>query len=113
MITLILEGKITPKARPRHYQGRVLTPLRYRLWKERAIRQLTTQWQGRGTLPTAKLIITLGAKGQRGDLDNIAGAILDGLVQSGVIVDDRLSCIPEISIKYLPHKSNQNLIMLG
>ena len=43
--------------------------------------------------------------GQRGDLDNIAGAILDALVQSGVLLDDRLSVVHKLSISHHRERS--------
>ena len=113
MYTLVLSGKITPKARPRFAFGHAYMPTKYKVWKAGAIASLTQQWAGRDTLSTARIIITLGSKGQRGDLDNICGSVLDALVQAGVLEDDRLSCVPEIAIKHLPHESGQNLIMLN
>lgn len=36
----------------------------------------------------------------RGDIDNIAGAILDALVSAKVLLDDRLSCVPSLVIRH-------------
>jgi Endodeoxyribonuclease RusA len=46
-------------------------------------------------------ISAVGGK-QRGDLYNIAGAILDALVQSGILLDDRISVVSNLSIEYFP-----------
>lgn len=108
---LILVGKITPKARPRVSKGHAYLPQRYRLWKESAIAELQSQWRLE-PLSKAKIEIIFGAKGQRGDLDNLAGSVLDALVQGGVILDDRLSCCPQLNIKYCPNKAGENLIIL-
>ena len=37
----------------------------------------------------------------RRDLDNQATAILDGLVASGVLPDDRCDIVPELSVKFM------------
>ena len=85
-----LTGKITPKARPRLGQGRAYLPQNYRDWKDDAIVQLITQSLPAQPMTRAEVAILIGGK-QTGDLDNIAGAILDALVQAGVLLDDRIS----------------------
>lgn len=111
MPKLILSGTIVPKARPRFWKkgDRVLTPLRYRNWKKQAIAKLTLQWR-EPPVEKFKLSIVFGAIGQRGDLDNLAGAVLDALVQARVIKDDRLSCCAELNIKFVSTKAGVNVI---
>jgi Holliday junction resolvase RusA-like endonuclease len=94
-----LTGKITPKARPRLGQGRAYLPQNYRDWKDDAIVQLITQSLPAQPITRAEIAIAIGGK-QTGDLDNIAGAILDALVQSGVLLDDRLSVVHKLSIAH-------------
>ncbi|WP_373538776.1 RusA family crossover junction endodeoxyribonuclease [Chamaesiphon sp.] len=77
-----LTGNITPKARPRLGRGGAYLPNKYRDWKEDAIAQLLTQSRPPEPIAKTEVSIAIGGK-QRGDLDNIAGAILDALVQSG------------------------------
>lgn len=48
----------------------------------------------------------------RGDLDNIAGAILDALVQAGIILDDRVSVVKALSIKHCGGKTKEVTIAL-
>jgi Holliday junction resolvase RusA-like endonuclease len=96
-----LTGKITPKARPRLGKGRAFLPTNYREWKNQAIAQLLTQPRPPDPMIKAEVSIAIGGK-QRGDLDNIAGAILDALVQSGILLDDRLSVVSKLSIEHFP-----------
>ncbi len=96
-----LTGKITPKARPRLGRGGVHLPANYRDWKDDAIAQLLSQSRPLAPLEKATISIAIGGK-QRGDLDNIAGAILDALVQSGILLDDRISVVSKLSIEHFP-----------
>jgi Holliday junction resolvase RusA-like endonuclease len=96
-----LTGKITPKARPRLSRGGAHLPANYRDWKESAILELLTQSRPPDPLVKAEVSIYVGG-GQRGDLDNIAGAILDALVQAGILLDDRISVVSKLSIEHLP-----------
>ena len=50
--------------------------------------------------------ITFYKKG-RGDLDNLAGAVMDLLVEAGVIADDDWVTIPNLIIKTNPEKKDQ------
>ena len=96
MITLNLTHRIVPKARPRFSKGRCYLPTNYRQWKAKAVEELKAQW---GALPLSKAHITIEIPQQRGDLDNIAGAVLDALTEAGIIADDRMSCVEELHIK--------------
>lgn len=96
-----LTGKITPKARPRLGNGRAYLPAKYRDWKESAILELLTQSLPLTPIARCEVTIVIGGK-QTGDLDNIAGAVLDALVQAGILVDDRLSVVPKLSIEHFP-----------
>lgn len=113
LIELTLSGKITPKARPRVSGGHAYLPANYRKWKDAAIASLRLQipdsWQPRCGVSVS---IAIGGK-QRGDADNVAGAILDALVQAGVLEDDRLSCVPSLSISHAPALANGAVITLS
>lgn len=99
----ILNGEIVPKARPRGTpNGRHYLPKNYREWKEAAIWELKQQHNGMAiAVPVGVEIILLGKHRRRGDADNIAGAILDAMVQAGILVDDNLSRVPSLSIKLI------------
>ena len=96
-----LTGKITPKARPRLGRGGVHLPANYRDWKNNAILELLRQPRPPEPMSKAEVSISIGG-GQRGDLDNIAGAILDALVQSGILLDDRLSVVSKLTVEHFP-----------
>lgn len=99
-----LTGKVTPKARPRFGGGRAYLPAKYRDWKENAIIELLSQSRPSIPISRAEVSIEIGGK-QTGDLDNIAGAILDALVQSGILLDDRISVVSKLSIEHFPKLS--------
>lgn len=99
-----IPGRVVPKARPRFNGSQAYLPSGYRGWRSAAylevLSQLTNQTK---TLPIQKAAVEIQLVGQRqGDLDNVLGSCLDLLVQSQVIIDDRISCIPEMSIKSVP-----------
>lgn len=99
-LNLRLEGNITPKARPRVSRGSAYLPKRYREWKEQAISQLISQLPPTHK-PLGKCAVAINLYGSlRGDLDNLAGAILDALVQSGAIKDDRLSVVRKLTVTH-------------
>jgi len=99
----ILTGKITPKARPRLGSGGAYLPSKYRAWKNDAIAQLFGQRQGLPPISKCQIEIEIGGK-QRGDCDNIAGSILDALVQANILVDDRLSVVSKLTIEHFPDR---------
>lgn len=98
-----LTDPIIPKARPRGTStGRHYLPDNYRQWKDSAIWELQRQHQGGAIAVPVKIEITLkGKHSRRGDADNIAGAILDAMVQAGIIKDDNLTRIPSLKIELL------------
>lgn len=103
---------IQPKARPRFDGNRVLTPKRYRDWKADAILDLKAQVPA-GFQVIAKASVDIVILGSvRGDLDNLAGAVLDALVQAGILQDDRLSCVPKLSIEHQKAKQKSVQVRL-
>ena len=99
MIELKLTGDIVPKARPRVSFGRAYLPQNYRNWKDSAIAELMTQYQGEPLKAVESVAIELtGKHSRRGDADNIAGALLDAMVQGGLLVNDNLTVVPKLSI---------------
>jgi hypothetical protein len=45
--------------------------------------------------------IAIGGR-QRGDIDNIAGSVLDALVQSDILADDQLAVVGKLTIEHFP-----------
>ena len=76
-------------------------PKNYRQWKLGAIAELRRQWGERSPIPhPVSVSISLrGKHSRRGDLDNIAGAILDALQDAGVLQNDNSKAVPSLSIR--------------
>ena len=101
LITLTLTGRIIPKARPRVTRGQAYLPSNYRDWKEKSITEIISQLP-LGWRPFTQACVAIQLQGSmRGDIDNISGSILDVLVQSQVLRDDRLSCLPKLVIRHV------------
>jgi len=102
VIKFWIAGLVVPKARPRFSGGRVLLPKNYRGWKNAAYLEILSQLPEFSIidLPIKKAEVEIKLVGKhRGDGDNILGSYLDVLVEAGIIQDDRLSCVPSVSLK--------------
>lgn len=100
-----LPGKVVPKARPRFSGGNISLPRNYRSWKNIAYLQIISQLEDKGIneLLIKKAAVEMQFLGShRGDLDNLAGAILDVLCETKIIVDDRVSCISRLLVEHEP-----------
>ena len=103
---LVIPGRTIPKARPRFdpRSGRAYTDKRYADWLEMA--SATVAYTLRKPMlegplmvrvafsPAGAEVAVMGCsppayKGRRGDIDNMAGSIMDALQQGGAIVNDR------------------------
>ncbi|MGK7920567.1 MAG: RusA family crossover junction endodeoxyribonuclease, partial [Trichodesmium sp.] len=110
IIRLYLPGKVVPKARPRVTANGTYLPPRYRTWRNQAeveIYRQVSELNLEVDLPIQKAAIFISFCGKHrtnSDLDNLAGACLDALTLNGagVLQDDRLSCIPKLTIEYIP-----------
>ncbi len=110
IIHLYIPGKVVPKARPRVTTNGTYLPPRYRTWRNQAeveIYRQVSELNLEVNLPIKKAAISISFCGKHrtnSDLDNLAGACLDALTLNGagVLEDDRLSCIPKLTIEYLP-----------
>lgn len=100
-VILTLEGAIVPKARPRVTRtGHAFMPSAYREWKVAAIASLTAQWGDRPQV-SGPVIVVIALKGKHrrsGDADNTAGAILDAMVQAGILSGDNLKAVPTLTV---------------
>lgn len=100
-----IAGAVVPKARPRVTKHGTYFPKRYQTWRQLAETEILACLSPfeRASLPIkrAEVIIQLMGK-HRGDGDNLAGSCLDALVSSGVLLDDRLSCLPRLVIEHQP-----------
>jgi len=111
IIHLYIPGKVVPKARPRVTANGTYLPPRYRTWRNQAeveIYRQVSELNLEVNLPIQKAAISISFCGKHrtnSDLDNLAGACLDALTLNGagVLQDDRLSCIPKLTIEYVPN----------
>lgn len=69
-----IAGKCIPKARPR-FSGHAYTPIKYKEWKDNAVKQLSRQYQGQPLTDCSIRIVFYGK--HRGDLDNLAGSVIN------------------------------------
>lgn len=108
-IVFYVPGNVVPKARPRVTSKGTYLPPKYRQWRNMAEVEICRQvldMNLREKLPIKKAAISLSFCGKHrtnSDLDNMAGACLDALTLNGagVLKDDRLSCIPKLSVEYV------------
>lgn len=95
---IVLTLPIAPmsKARPRFvHGGHAFLPARYRTWLDEAKRLAALAWRGRDVLDGA-LTVELefrGPKRPAGDLDNLAGGILDALTGIAYLDDKQIDCL--------------------
>jgi Holliday junction resolvase RusA-like endonuclease len=110
IIKLIIPGVVVPKARPRVTRNGTYLPPRYRAWRNHAeveiYRQISEQnITHKFPLRKAAIVIKLfGNHRTNSDIDNLAGACLDALTLNGagVLIDDRLSCLPQLTVEFDP-----------
>lgn len=115
-LSFTLAGRVVPKARPKYHGNQCYLPKPYRDWRESAeqeLQSLVANAELSAVLPIERAIVTITLLGShRGDADNLAGAILDALVSAGVLVDDRLSCIPCLTIAHNPSSETKAVIVV-
>lgn len=110
LIRFVILGPVVPKARPRVTNNGTYLPPRYREWRNRAEIELYRQIEDRNLrdrFPLKRAAISIRLFGNHrtnSDIDNLAGACLDALTHkgAGIILDDRLSCLPQLTVEYVP-----------
>lgn len=104
-LKLWIPGRIIPKARPRFHQGRAMLPLNYRRWQNKTYLYVVAQIRDLAVteLPFEKAAVEIQFIGSHlGDLDNLAGALLDVMTKTNIVKDDRISCIPKLILSHEP-----------
>lgn len=90
-------------------------PPAYRSWKAAAIASFQLQAIQQGIIapiPKAAITITLvGKHPRRSDCDNLAGAVLDALVQAGILQNDNLNYVPSLAIALQWSKEPPNCLV--
>jgi Holliday junction resolvase RusA-like endonuclease len=100
-----IPGRVVPKARPRFHDGNISLPRNYRGWKNTAYLEIIRQIEERNIkeLPISRAAVEMQFVGaHRGDLDNLAGSLMDILCETKIIIDDRVSCISRLVIEHQP-----------
>lgn len=100
-----IAGSVVPKARPRVTRNGTYLPQRYRDWRQMAETEMLVQIEPsvRASLPIHRASIQILLQGlHKGDADNLCGSVLDSLVACGVLLDDRLTCVPSLAISHEP-----------
>lgn len=89
---------VIPKARPRFKNGRAYLPQNYRDWMQDTVSELLLQ--PRPVAPIDYPVeVEIMINAQRGDLDNLAGAVLDALVNASILEDDRCGIVQRLVIQ--------------
>lgn len=115
MIKIVLTEPVKPKARPRVLKNKGVLPKTYREWKTRAKKEIEEQFEENEEKPTTlnKCLIKIDLIGnhpKKGDIDNIAGAILDILVDAQIIKNDNLNNIPSLEINFQENKEQPPIV---
>lgn len=110
VLTFSLAGNVVPKARPRVTANGTFLPPQYKAWRNYAEVEIYRQLCDRKLpfkLPLRKASVFMrffGNHRTNADLDNLAGSCLDALTLkgAGVLLDDRISCVPKLTVEYVP-----------
>ena len=114
-----LSGNVVPKARPRVTKRGTYLPKQYRGWRNQAEVEIYRQLCDLNLsielpIPRANIsLIFMGNHRKNADLDNLAGACLDALTLNGagVILDDRVTCVPKLTVEYQPNTKKTGVLI--
>ena len=82
-----------------------MLPLNYRRWQSKTYLYVQKLLRDRAItgLPFEKATVEIQFVGSHlGDLDNLAGALLDVMTKTNILRDDRISCIPKLILSHEP-----------
>ncbi len=113
VITFEFPGRVIPKQRPRSKGKHHYLPPNYANWKDQNVKRIKLQWELHHMDSDPPKItfcfIQFEMHGKfLGDADNIIGSMLDVLVQSGVLYDDKVDYVGNINIRYFPKSTVRN-----
>jgi len=114
-----ISGNVVPKARPRVTRRGTYLPKQYRGWRNQAEVEIYRQLCDLNLsiklpIPRANIsLIFMGNHRKNADLDNLAGACLDALTLNGagVILDDRVTCVPKLIVEYEPNAKKTGVLI--
>jgi Holliday junction resolvase RusA-like endonuclease len=113
-VVLFFPGIIVPKQRARGRKNSTAhyLPERYRKWKELAVQFMKANWQGEGYPMANSLEVYILYQGtHNGDGDNLQGAVMDVLVDAGVVPDDNLKHVPAAAWRWNKQKGKPNALI--
>lgn len=118
-IIIFLEGSVVPKPRPRVTSRGTYLPHRYLDWRKFAEAEIYKQLMEKyplSSLPIQRAsvqVLLAGKHRMSSDADNLIGACLDAMVSIGLLKNDNLSCVPEISLRLVEGEENGAYIILS
>lgn len=111
---LVVEGEVPSKKNARNVfvkNGRMmnLPSQRYKEWQKSAVIQFQSQFKGFKVTnyPIALEIVFYYGTKRRKDLDNSLGSIMDALTDAGVIDDDDVSHVSQITVMFGEYDKNR------
>lgn len=107
MVIFIIPGAVVPKARPRVTRNGTYMPPKYAQWKASAIALIQAKKLERVNPPYKIRVVLVGS--HRGDVDNMAGSVLDALVQAGTIEGDSSNIVRELAVCRLESKKHRHV----
>ena len=82
-----------------------MLPLNYRRWQSKTYLYVEKELRSSAIsgLPFEKAAVEIRFTGSHlGDLDNLAGALLDVMTKTNILRDDRIICIPKLILSHEP-----------
>ena len=96
--TFEIDIKPVPQGRGRVSRGRVYYGMRDRAYRAELVIKLR-QYKGKAQRKPCAIEIEIAGANPRSDLDNHAKAIMDALVEAGVLEDDNLGIVERLEIE--------------
>ena len=106
MIELTIYHKLFSKARPRVTSRGTFMPKAYKDNQRELLAKVKEQYDGPPLKGPLRVEMELHGEG-RADIDNVVGAFFD-TVNKVLWEDDRISIIPELSVKWIKTKKDQS-----
>ena len=106
MIELTIYHKLFSKARPRVTSRGTFMPKAYKDNQRELLAKVREQYDGPPLKGPLRVEMELHGEG-RADIDNVVGAFFD-TVNKVLWEDDRISIIPELSVKWIKTKKDQS-----
>ena len=110
---LIIEIEPKPASRPRFCgRGQVYNEPKYSAWLREFAALAKNSWEYDTLSHVSHVEILINGPSRRGDIDNHAKAILDGLVRAGVLKGDNLIVLDSISARFSHSKITDPCIII-